>query len=235
MFLIQSTTSSTTSRRMAPESALRALPVEIIYDILSRLHPADLLHFSRVSHGTHGVILSRSAEHVWRESFAHMGFHYRTPTLSLPNLASIIFEERCSYCGIYTDRDPLHELGLRLCGGCQDTLVAPGNKILKTFKRFPECDSTYFMVPRVIWSDERRTTVKQRGPQSAFAAWNPTDNGRNHQYFKPMLLYAATMYRQEMESDRASAKIFLKARREKAKNLIKVRSVVDPVTQNVGL
>lgn len=113
--------------------------------------------------------------------------------------------------------------------------IAPGKKILKSFKKFPECDSAYSMVPRVIWSDERRTTVKQRGTESAFAAWNPMDNDGDHRYFKPMLLSAASAYRQEMEHDRAFANMFLKARQAAAKNLIKVRPVGDLVFQNVEL
>ncbi|TRM58369.1 hypothetical protein BD626DRAFT_634056 [Schizophyllum amplum] len=92
---------------------LAELPLELVYEILTSLHPADLLSVSRLNKTLRHVLLHKSARWIWMVSFQSVrgdpawedayggpGGCPKIPNdLNEPQFAHFLFDDLCMKCG----------------------------------------------------------------------------------------------------------------------------------------
>ncbi|KAJ7663226.1 hypothetical protein DFH06DRAFT_345969 [Mycena polygramma] len=85
-----------------PDSCMFSeLPVEIVLEILPRMHPLDLFHLSRVNRWLRAVLLSKEAESIWRDVFRTQDKLPRCPPLVLTRhwVGMLFGAHICEVCG----------------------------------------------------------------------------------------------------------------------------------------
>ncbi|KAL1738905.1 hypothetical protein HDZ31DRAFT_77997, partial [Schizophyllum fasciatum] len=87
-------TATTRSRRKL--TALFELPLDIVYEIFSHLHPAHLLAVSRTNKALRGMLMCKNARSVWRKSFLNAPDIPPVPEdLNEPQYARLLFDKSC--------------------------------------------------------------------------------------------------------------------------------------------
>ncbi|KAL1738469.1 hypothetical protein HDZ31DRAFT_78340, partial [Schizophyllum fasciatum] len=90
-------TATTRSRRKL--TALFELPLDIVYEIFSHLHPAHLLAVSRTNKALRGMLMCKNARSVWRKSFLNAPDIPPVPEdLNEPQYARLLFDKSCMSC-----------------------------------------------------------------------------------------------------------------------------------------
>ncbi|KAJ7636498.1 hypothetical protein FB45DRAFT_906712 [Roridomyces roridus] len=102
------------SHRTEDLSIFPATHLDIILEILSHLHPLDLLHVSRTSRSFYTLLLSSTCDSIWRNSFSE-----GTDRLVPPPLPEI------DECGASNTPPNYYFLG-RICMECHRDLYLPG-------------------------------------------------------------------------------------------------------------
>lgn len=94
---VQSASARTRSKKKL--AALFELPLDIIYEILSHLHPAHLLNVSRTNKALRQILMCKNARSVWRSSFANAQDVPPVPDdLTEPQYARLLFDKSCMFC-----------------------------------------------------------------------------------------------------------------------------------------
>ncbi|KAL1673716.1 hypothetical protein EV122DRAFT_270186 [Schizophyllum commune] len=121
-------------------SRLLRMPLDIIYEILARLAPKDLLSMSRVSKAFRGMLLDRAtARALWRNALARVpGLPPPPKGMSEPRLVYLIYGTNCQFCGSSRKVDACFSARMRLCPKCEETRFVeyedlPTYHILKNF------------------------------------------------------------------------------------------------------
>ncbi|KAI0643288.1 hypothetical protein C8Q79DRAFT_170031 [Trametes meyenii] len=100
--------------------------------ILSRLHPSDLLNVARTSKCLRSIVLARKHRFVWTASLRTI--EPAPPPcpahLSEPHYAAMLFEKNCSSCGAQRALRVEHAVGLRFCRLCYEDFMCTGAAIL---------------------------------------------------------------------------------------------------------
>ncbi|TRM55854.1 hypothetical protein BD626DRAFT_636274 [Schizophyllum amplum] len=122
---------------------LAELPLELVYEILTRLHPADLLSVSRLNKTLRHVLLHKSARWIWMISFQSVrgdpawedayggpGGCPKVPTgLNEPQFAHFLFDDLCMKCGLPDADFVAWNACMRYCDECANgvfcTLQSP--------------------------------------------------------------------------------------------------------------
>ncbi|KAI4518067.1 hypothetical protein K525DRAFT_260037 [Schizophyllum commune Loenen D] len=101
-------------------SRLLRMPLDIIYEILARLAPQDLLSMSRVTKAFRGMLLDRaSAQTIWRNALARVpGLPPPPKGMSEPRLVYLIYGTNCQFCGSSRKADACFSARMRLCPIC---------------------------------------------------------------------------------------------------------------------
>ncbi|KAL1712453.1 hypothetical protein EV715DRAFT_259486 [Schizophyllum commune] len=104
-------------------SRLLRMPLDIIYEILARLAPKDLLSMSRVSKAFRGMLLDRAtARALWRDALARVpGLPPPPRSMSEPRLVYLIYGTNCQFCGSSRKVDACFSARMRLCPKCEKT------------------------------------------------------------------------------------------------------------------
>ncbi|TRM61396.1 hypothetical protein BD626DRAFT_631920 [Schizophyllum amplum] len=112
-------------RKRGPSlAALPSMPLDILYEIFALLQPMDLLHLSRTTKSLRAILLSRSATYAWKRSFSAVVMAPPIPDdISIPRLASLMFENYCKYCSTRTS-NVCWECRVRICRSCVDEFFA---------------------------------------------------------------------------------------------------------------
>ena len=63
--------------------------------IISHLHPRELLNLARASRATRALLLSKSYASIWRQSLQRLPYVERAPEGYLVEFADMMFGERC--------------------------------------------------------------------------------------------------------------------------------------------
>ncbi|CAE6358917.1 unnamed protein product [Rhizoctonia solani] len=102
------------------------MPIEILAEVASHLHAADILSLARSSRLLRNLLMNRSAVYIWHRAMRNVkDLPPCPPEISEPYYVSLLFSRTCSACGVMTrvHIEPL--LLVRLCTPCQCTYLIP--------------------------------------------------------------------------------------------------------------
>ncbi|KAI0723984.1 hypothetical protein C8T65DRAFT_628118 [Cerioporus squamosus] len=107
------------SRRKKSLSMLPHMPLDILYEILSHLHPYDLLHLARTTKAFRVLLMSRSAVTVWKHARENVpGLPDCPSDLSEPAYANLLFDPHCHFCIKARVWTVMWTLRVRCCKAC---------------------------------------------------------------------------------------------------------------------
>ncbi|KAG9079793.1 hypothetical protein FRC06_007455, partial [Ceratobasidium sp. 370] len=107
-----------------------SLPVEVFTEIASHLAPPDIIALSRSNKFFHGLLLDRSAAHIWGLALQNVpGLPPCPKDLCQPQYAALIYSKHCSICAapVVKPMDPY--LNVRLCNGCRENHLISLDKV----------------------------------------------------------------------------------------------------------
>ncbi|KAG8746609.1 hypothetical protein FRC12_014246, partial [Ceratobasidium sp. 428] len=106
------------------------LHADIFSQIIPNLAPLDVVYLAQVNKSIRRMLMHRSARPMWRACIENMtGLPACPPELSEPQYASLLFQPRCSSCGVKEGRNPDAFLRVRLCPPCHRLLLTDWDKI----------------------------------------------------------------------------------------------------------
>nr|GAT47536.1 predicted protein [Mycena chlorophos] len=112
-----------------------ALPLDLLCEIFSRLHPIDLLHLARTNKAIRAFVLNRSNAMIWKAAYANNALAGGPPGcpsyMSEPAWARVAFDKSCVGCQVTVRDDPScdpiwWEFGGRMCNTCLDSATRGG-------------------------------------------------------------------------------------------------------------
>ncbi|KAG9084015.1 hypothetical protein FS749_005566 [Ceratobasidium sp. UAMH 11750] len=118
-------------------SGVLSLPVEVFTEIASHLTPPDIIALSRSNKFFHGLLLDRSAAHIWGLALQNIpGLPPCPKDLREPQYAALIFSKHCSMCGapVIKPMDPY--LNVQLCNACRDNHLISMDEVPNHIRRF---------------------------------------------------------------------------------------------------
>ncbi|KAF9032496.1 hypothetical protein BDZ89DRAFT_1131351 [Hymenopellis radicata] len=99
---------------------VQGLPVDMLFEIFSYLHPLDLLHLSWVNTALRDLVMSKSYKGMWKAARKNV---YEMPEpfpgMSEPEWAALAFVKKCSFC--FEKTVMYMDLYLRCCAKTQQT------------------------------------------------------------------------------------------------------------------
>ncbi|CAL1694139.1 unnamed protein product [Somion occarium] len=107
------------------------MPLDILYEVFSHLHPQDLLNLSRTTKAFRRLLMDRNAAVLWKEARQNIpDLPEPFPGMSEPAYASLCFDAQCHGCFKPGIREVLWEIRARFCNECkksktlsQETLI----------------------------------------------------------------------------------------------------------------
>ncbi|OJT14546.1 hypothetical protein TRAPUB_8879, partial [Trametes pubescens] len=142
------------SRKRAKKTLheLPNMPIDILFEIFSKLTPRDLLSVSRTTRSFRRLLLSRQATTVWKASRLAMPQTLECPSdVSEPYWANLVYGKAfCQICGSSANINRVFfELRRRLCASCMEIhCVTPSRNINQP----PEFDVTALgLLPYVMY------------------------------------------------------------------------------------
>nr|GAT47537.1 predicted protein [Mycena chlorophos] len=85
-----------------------ALPLDLLCEIFSRLHPIDLLHLARTNKAIRAFVLNRSNAMIWKAAYANNALAGGPPGcpsyMSEPAWARVAFDKSCVGCQVTRKR-----------------------------------------------------------------------------------------------------------------------------------
>ncbi|KAJ7709641.1 hypothetical protein B0H17DRAFT_231775 [Mycena rosella] len=134
-----------------------ALPLDILFEIFSHLHPLDLLHLTRTTKPFRRFLLNRANAAIWRDAFANSASEGGPPGIpsymTEPAWARVAFEKTCHVCLAALRESPdidsvWWEFGARYCGDCMGSQVS--STVSVKLKRLdPKRSNWESLLPRV--------------------------------------------------------------------------------------
>ncbi|KAJ7510114.1 hypothetical protein B0H11DRAFT_1957751 [Mycena galericulata] len=140
----------------ASSQGFPALPLDILFEIFSLVHPLDLLHLTRTTKPFRRFLLNRANVAIWRSAFAtcnNEGGPPGCPTyMCEPAWARVAFEKTCHICFAKLRENPVvdsvwWEFGARYCGDCLSSQVS--RTVSAKFKRLDPSINWPELFPRV--------------------------------------------------------------------------------------
>jgi len=75
------------------------MPIDILYEVFSHLHPNDLLNLSRTTRSLREIVTTRRSRDMWRSSLASVGaLPSCPPDLTEIQYANLAFNNHCHFC-----------------------------------------------------------------------------------------------------------------------------------------
>ncbi|KAI5900797.1 uncharacterized protein SCHCODRAFT_02523093 [Schizophyllum commune H4-8] len=111
---------SSRPRKRGRLAALQDIPMDILWEILGHLHPADLLHVARTTKLYRSVLMSRSAIGLWKDSYASAADELPPlpEDMTIPQFVSLCFDRICYYCLAPSVTNILWTARRRVCKKC---------------------------------------------------------------------------------------------------------------------
>ncbi|PIL34344.1 hypothetical protein GSI_03119 [Ganoderma sinense ZZ0214-1] len=125
------------------------LPLDVLLEITSDLHPRDLLNLSRTSKVFRSALLSRGSRAVWMNVLCSLPDFPSCPEdMSEPAYIALVFDDHCFSCATTKAYCVDYVLRIRLCDQCWDKYVIPGTDLLDDLD-LPDivCDVITMLVP----------------------------------------------------------------------------------------
>ncbi|KAI0675149.1 hypothetical protein C8Q78DRAFT_1010751 [Trametes maxima] len=100
------------------------MPLDILIEIFSRMHPRDLLNLARTSKDFRAFLMSRQSASFWRAARQQVHDLPECPQfLSEPQYANLLFFPYCHNCLKGNVKMVIWELYARYCSACRDQLL----------------------------------------------------------------------------------------------------------------
>ncbi|KAK7681791.1 hypothetical protein QCA50_015138 [Cerrena zonata] len=151
---------------------LKDMPLDIFFEIVSWLHPLDLLQLSRVSKYLREMFMSKSSKVLWVRARNKLKMPDCPESINEAQYASLVFENTCQACGV--GRASKVDFGylVRLCGACHKENILNGKRLFRLFPK--DLDRTIFLLMPPACGEESRSN-----PPSL------TENTSCDRYYKP--------------------------------------------------
>ncbi|KAL4253604.1 hypothetical protein ABKN59_003465 [Abortiporus biennis] len=101
------------------------MPLDILFEIFSQMHPRDLLSLSRTTKAFIQLLTSKSSVHFWKASFENISESLppRLPNISELQLANLLFSNHCHNCSKGNIQSIMWEIRARLCNKCKEEVL----------------------------------------------------------------------------------------------------------------
>ncbi|KAJ7156998.1 hypothetical protein C8R43DRAFT_411697 [Mycena crocata] len=130
-----SSPASTPTQRFRGRGQLKMLPempLDILFEIFSRLDPPDVLRLSRTTKDLRHVLMSRSAISIWKSAFLNDPDLPPVPDgLNEAQYANLAFSPHCHFCFTSGDHSILWSMRVRVCKNCVVNRFDENYKVLK--------------------------------------------------------------------------------------------------------
>ncbi|KAF9468004.1 hypothetical protein BDZ94DRAFT_1246928 [Collybia nuda] len=135
---------------------LTEVPLDILYEIFSHLHPKDLLHLTRTTRAFRSVLMRRSATCVWKATIANIaGLPKCPPDLNEPQYVNLAFDEHCHFCLAPNIQDIFWSCRVRCCKSCIEENFVSDFDLRKRLP-FTPTDNTYKTIfPYIVYPKPR--------------------------------------------------------------------------------
>ncbi|KAG9128584.1 hypothetical protein FRC07_000017 [Ceratobasidium sp. 392] len=155
---------------------LMRMPIEIFTEIAYLLAPGDLIALARSSKFLRGLLLRRSAIHMWRRAESNVPGLPACPFhLCEAQYAALVFSKHCTLCGASATGKLDPDLHARLCIACRDTQL----KEVAPWGRDPVVDKT---LVNYSYATKPKTERKRRYAENPFYSLkHEIDEVRNKQ------------------------------------------------------
>ncbi|KAF9645813.1 hypothetical protein BDM02DRAFT_399008 [Thelephora ganbajun] len=114
-------------RKKANLSMLPEMPIDILYEIFSLVHPRDLLHISWTAKVLNGFLTSKSSRHVWQASFKTVPENEQPPPcppeMTEMAYANLVYGQCCMNCSNTHPTIPAWRALVRVCGHCVEEIA----------------------------------------------------------------------------------------------------------------
>ncbi|KAI0645556.1 hypothetical protein C8Q79DRAFT_910119 [Trametes meyenii] len=119
------------------------MPLDILIEIFSCMHPRDLLNLARTSKEFRRFLMSRQSASFWRAARQQVDGLPECPQfLSEPQYANLLFFPHCHNCLKGSVRTVVWELYARYCPKCKDQLFVPESVARKFYEEVREATGT---------------------------------------------------------------------------------------------
>ncbi|KAI0374825.1 hypothetical protein BV20DRAFT_1010494 [Pilatotrama ljubarskyi] len=100
------------------------MPLDVLTEIFSVMHPRDVLNLARTSAAFRGFLMSRNSAPFWRAARRTVnGLPDCPPHLSEPEYANLMFFSHCHSCLTTNVHNVIFEFSVRYCRGCKNWWV----------------------------------------------------------------------------------------------------------------
>ncbi|KAI0789494.1 hypothetical protein C8Q75DRAFT_765927 [Abortiporus biennis] len=107
------------------------LPLDVLFEIFSQMHPQDLLSLSRTTKAFRQLLTNKSAAYFWKASFENVDEHEPLPPRFLDlneiQFASLLFSTHCHNCSKANVKTVIWEIKARYCNKCREDLLVPAD------------------------------------------------------------------------------------------------------------
>ncbi|KAI1789113.1 hypothetical protein LXA43DRAFT_1022571, partial [Ganoderma leucocontextum] len=158
------------------------LPLDVLLEISSHMHPLDLLNCCRTSKAFRSALLSRGSRSLWITILRSIPDFPPCPEdMSEPAYVALVFDDHCFSCAAAKAYYVDYVLRIRLCDECWGKFVCPGTDLLEDI---PEavCDVVTMLVP----SFEFECSVVEDGRSWAHHL-HPVSHVHEDLYYRPEL------------------------------------------------
>ncbi|KAI0744136.1 hypothetical protein C8Q80DRAFT_881284 [Daedaleopsis nitida] len=100
------------------------MPLDILIEIFSLLHPRDLLSLARSSKDFRALLMSRNSASFWKAARQQVaGLPECPPYLSEPAYANLVFSTHCHRCLKSSTKSAIWEFSARYCQDCKEDML----------------------------------------------------------------------------------------------------------------
>ncbi|TRM67095.1 hypothetical protein BD626DRAFT_627522 [Schizophyllum amplum] len=163
------------------------MPLDILYEIFTKMHPADLLHTARTTKMLRSMLLSASLAWIWMESYAAQDLPPVPDDMNMLQFLSFLYDKTCYYCSALGAGTVIWTARIRCCKKCllNTNLFVPyrqlyhvyGLTVLEhcvsrvTIKVDRKDEERLFSVDSVRTIQGEYERVSKRGNRKAINAW----------------------------------------------------------------
>ncbi|KAF9040054.1 hypothetical protein BJ165DRAFT_1531035 [Panaeolus papilionaceus] len=133
------------------------MPFDILYEIFTRLPPADLLSIGRTSRDLKDLVLGQDFKAIWSKSFSATGIPPCPEDMSQPAYAELAFGDTCWTCGSKKHVEQFWLLRLKLCSACKNSPefllgFSSHKEQLLPAGQLPKDLLTDYLLPGIYWT-----------------------------------------------------------------------------------
>ncbi|KAI0721701.1 hypothetical protein C8T65DRAFT_724501 [Cerioporus squamosus] len=153
------------------------MPLDVLMEIFSFMHPKDLLNLARTSKTFRAFLMNRSAQQLWKASIAQVDDLPPCPTyISEPEYINLLFFTYCHICLKSNVQTVYFEFSARYCPSCRPKMFLERSKVSHLFEAMDSVtqeSATY--LPAILDSQHKYRWHKPE-VETLEARWNSMDD-----------------------------------------------------------